>query len=138
MDNVIPAANSVMARNFKKLGHFFDEEEYHAIAAQMLRNIKKLMAKYGSAYSNWAMLLLDDVLGTYEVAITGPEADAKRKEFEKRYVPNKIILGGTKGSLPLLQDKLSTQTRIFVCVDKTCQLPVNEVTEAFKQIKGLE
>ena len=63
MDNVIPSSNSVMARNFKKLSLFFDDNEYEAIAAQLMRNVKKLMAKYGSAYSNWAMLLLDDVMG---------------------------------------------------------------------------
>ncbi|WP_157543978.1 thioredoxin domain-containing protein [Mucilaginibacter paludis] len=138
MDNVMPSSNSVMARNFKKLSLLFDESEYEAIAAQLLRNVKKLMAKYGSAYSNWAMLLLEDVMGTYEIAITGNNAGAMRREVEKRYVPNKIILGGTKGSLPLLHDKFSTQTRIFVCVDKTCQLPVTEASSAFKQIKYLD
>jgi uncharacterized protein YyaL (SSP411 family) len=136
MDNVIPASNSVMARNLKKLSLFFDNSEYEALAAQLMRNIKKLMAKYGSAYSNWAMLLLDDVMGTYEIAITGDGAETKRKEIEKKYIPNKIILGGTKGSLPLLQDKFTTQTKIYVCVDKTCQLPVTEAADAFKQIKG--
>ena len=47
------------------------------------------------------------------------------------------MLGGTKGSLPLLQDKFTTQTKIYVCVDKTCQLPVTEATAAFKQLKDV-
>lgn len=136
MDNVIPASNSVMARNLRKLSLFFDNAEYEALAAQLIRNIKKLMAKYGSAYSNWAMLLLDDVFSTYEIAITGADFEAKRKEIEKKYIPNKIMLGGTKGSLPLLHDKFTAQTLIYVCVDKTCQLPVTEVAAALQQIKG--
>ncbi|MBW4891531.1 thioredoxin domain-containing protein [Mucilaginibacter sp. HMF5004] len=136
MDNVIPSSNSVMARNLYKLGLLFDDEQYLNISAQMMRNIKKLMAKYGSAYSNWAMLLLDNVAGVYEIAITGANAEARRKETEKKYIPNKIILGGTKGSLPLLADKFSDETRIFVCKDKTCRLPVTETTEAFKQIEA--
>jgi len=135
MDSVIPSSNSVMARNLYKLGLLFDHSPYIDISAQMIRNVKKLMAKYGSAYSNWAMLLLDDVMGVYEIAITGADAEAKRKEIEKKYIPNKIILGGTKGRLPLLQDKFSAQTRMFVCKDKTCLLPVTEATEAFKQIE---
>ncbi|MEO6521056.1 MAG: thioredoxin domain-containing protein [Mucilaginibacter sp.] len=137
MDNVIPASNSVMARNLKKLSLLFYNTEYEALAAQLLRNIKKLMAKYGSAYSNWAMLLLDDVMGTYEIAITGNGAETKRKEIEKKYIPNKIILGGTKGSLPLLRDKFGAETRIFVCVDKTCQLPVTQTSDVFAQISEL-
>jgi uncharacterized protein YyaL (SSP411 family) len=135
MDSVIPSSNSVMARNLYKLGLLFDNERYIQISAQQMRNVKKLMAKYGSAYSNWAMLLLDDVMGVYEIAITGTEAEQKRKEVEKSYIPNKIMLGGTKGSLPLLTDKFSAETRIFVCKDKTCQLPVTETTEVLKQIK---
>jgi len=136
MDNVIPASNSVMARNLKKLSLLFYHLEYEQLAAQLVRNIKKLMAKYGSAYSNWAMLLLDDVMGTYEIAITGPDAETRRKEMEKKYIPNKIILGGTKGSLPLLRDKFGDDTRIFVCVNKTCRLPVTQADAAFEQIKA--
>lgn len=135
MDSVIPSSNSVMARNLHQLGLLFDNERYMQIAAQQMRNVKKLMAKYGSAYSNWAMLLLDEVMGVYEIAVTGTDAEQKRKEIEKSYIPNKIMLGGTKGSLPLLTDKFSAQTRIFVCKDKTCQLPVTETTEALKQIE---
>ncbi len=135
MDSVIPASNSIMARNLHKLGLLFDNDLYQQIASQQLNNVKKGMAKYGSAYSNWAMLLLDQVTGVYEIAITGADSELKRKEIEKNYIPNKIMLGGTKGSLPLLHDKFSAQTRIFVCKDKTCRLPVSETTEALKQIE---
>ncbi|WP_448699006.1 thioredoxin domain-containing protein [Mucilaginibacter sp. AW1-3] len=135
MDSVIPSSNSAMARNLHKLGLLFDNERYIEIWQQQMRNVKKLMAKYGSAYSNWAMLLLNDIAGVYEIAITGPDAEQKRKEIEKSYIPNKIMLGGTKGSLPLLTDKFSAETRIFVCKDKTCRLPVTQVTEALKQIE---
>jgi uncharacterized protein YyaL (SSP411 family) len=135
MDGVIPASNSVMARNLKKLGLLFDKEAYLEISAQQLRNIMPHMAKYGSAYSNWGMLLLDEVFGTNEVAIVGPDAEAFRLEMEKNYIPNKIILGGTKGSLPLLRDKFSGKTQVFVCKDKTCGLPADDIAGALKQIE---
>jgi uncharacterized protein YyaL (SSP411 family) len=136
MDGVIPASNSVMARNLKKLGLLFDNEIYQEISAQQLRNIMPHLAKYGSAYSNWSMLLLDEVFGTNEVAIVGADAETFRLEMEKNYVPNKIILGGKKGSLPLLRDKFSNQTQVFICKDKTCGLPANNIPDALKQIKA--
>ncbi|MBC7400157.1 MAG: thioredoxin domain-containing protein [Mucilaginibacter sp.] len=136
MDNVIPASNSVMARNLKKLGLLFDNEKYLEISAQQLRNIMPHLAKYGSAYSNWSMLLLDEVFGTNEVAIVGDDAEAFRLEMEKNYVPNKIILGGKKGSLPLLRDKFSNRTQVFICKDKTCGLPADNIPDALKQIKA--
>ena len=123
MDGVIPSSNSVMARNLKKLGLLFDEQRYLDIAAGALRNVVPQIAKYGSSYSNWVMLLLDEVFGTYEIAITGEGAETLRLEMEKKYIPNKIMLGGKTGSLPLLQDKFGDEARIFICKDKTCGLP---------------
>jgi uncharacterized protein YyaL (SSP411 family) len=134
MDGVIPASNSVMARNLKKLGLLFDDEAYENIAAQLLRNIMPHLARYGSSYSNWAMLLLDEVFGVYEIAIAGHEYESLRREIELNYIPNKIMLGGKKGSLPLLQGKFNTKTQIFICRDKTCGLPVYNSADALKQI----
>ncbi|SDS80328.1 hypothetical protein SAMN05216490_1843 [Mucilaginibacter mallensis] len=136
MDGVIPSSNSVMAHNLRKQGLLFDVQEYLDISAQLLRNILPHMAKYGSAYSNWASLLLNEVFGVYEVAITGTNAEAFRMEIEINYIPNKIILGGTKGSLPLLQDRFNNTTQVFICKDKTCSLPVDNITDALKQINS--
>lgn len=136
MDGVIPSSNSVMASNLHKLGLLFDNTLYTETAGQQLRNIMPHIAKYGSAYSNWCMLLLDKIFGTAEIAIVGNDAEGLRIEMEKNYIPNKIILGGTKGSLPLLCDKFTGKTQIFVCKDKTCGLPANNIAEALKQIKA--
>lgn len=134
MDGVIPSSNSVMARNLHKLGLLLDNRQYTETAEQQLRNIMPHIAKYGSAYSNWCMLLLEEIFGTSEVAIAGNNAETLRIEMEKNYIPNKIILGGTKGSLPLLRDKFTGKTQIFVCKDKTCGLPVEAIADALKQI----
>ena len=135
MDSVIPASNSVMAHNLKKLGLFFDDENLGSIALQLLNNIAPQIAKYGSSYSNWAALMLNEVFGLFELAITGENFEETRRKFEKNYVPNKIILGGKKGILPLLQGRFAKETRLFVCRDKTCGLPVNDIENALKQIK---
>ncbi|NEU08341.1 thioredoxin domain-containing protein [Flavihumibacter sp. R14] len=133
-DNVMPSSNSTMANNLFKLGHFFDDREYLDKAAQMLKNVQPFMKAYGSGYSNWGILLLNEVFGIYEIAITGDKAEARREELEKYYIPNKILLGGNEGSLPLLQDKWGDKTRIFVCQNRTCQMPVEHVDDALKQI----
>lgn len=135
MDNVIPASNSVMAHNLFKLGHFFDHTDYLAIASQQLRNVYPHIKPHGSAYSNWASLLLNQLFELFEIAITGPEAEAKRSELEKHFIPNKILLGGPSGSLPLLRDKWSdSKTQLFVCKNSVCYLPYTEVDDAIKQI----
>jgi hypothetical protein len=134
IDNVIPSSNSMMAHNLFKMGHFYDHKEYLNISKQMLRNVHPQIKTYGSGYSNWASLLLYHVFGVYEIAITGITAEEKRMELEKFYIPNKILLGGSSGTLPLLKDKWASETKIYVCQNKTCLLPVIEVIDAIKQI----
>jgi uncharacterized protein YyaL (SSP411 family) len=134
IDNVIPSSNSMMAHNLFKMGHFYDHKEYLNISKQMLRTVHPQIKTYGSGYSNWASLLLYHVFGVYEIAITGITAEEKRMELEKYYIPNKILLGGSSGTLPLLKDKWASETKIYVCQNKTCLLPVIEVIDAIKQI----
>jgi hypothetical protein len=135
MDGVIPASNSVMARNLKKLGLYFEDESYHNIAAQLLRNIMPYMPKYGSAYSNWATLLLEGIFGIYEIAVTGPKAAQLRQEMEQNYIPNKIMLGGNEENLPLLQNRINDRSLIYICKDRTCGLPAENIEAALKQIR---
>ncbi|SDL81480.1 hypothetical protein SAMN05421813_102234 [Daejeonella rubra] len=134
IDNVIPSSNSVMAHNLFKLGHFYDQDKYLNISGQMLRNVHSQIKTFGSGYSNWASLLLFHVFGMFEIAITGNSSEEKRMELEKHYIPNKILLGGSSGTLPLLKDKGATETKIYVCQNRTCLLPVKEVIDAIKQI----
>ena len=136
MDGVTPASNSAMARNLKKLGLLFDDEQYTGISAQLLRNIMPHLGKYGSSYANWIMLLIDEVFGVYEIAVTGNAVQPQRHEIEKKYIPNKILLGGSTGTLPLLQGKFAAHTQIFICRDKTCGMPAATVNEALKQIEA--
>ena len=119
IDNVIPSSNSMMAHNLFKMGHFYDQKEYLNMSRQMLRNVHPQIKSYGSGYSNWASLLLYHVFGVYEIAITGTAAEEKRMELEKYYIPNKILLGGSSGTLPLLKDKWASETKIYVCQNKT-------------------
>lgn len=135
MDNVIPASNSAMAQNLKKLGLLFDLEHYTEKAAEMLASVEPKIKTYGSAYSNWAIQLLNEVYGINEIAITGSEPEAVKLALSGHYIPNKIALGGTKSSLPLLKGKQSNETKVYICRNKVCQLPVNTVEEALAYLQ---
>lgn len=134
MDNVIPAANSVMAQNLKHLGLLFDEVRYTEKADAMLAAVHPQIKTYGSAYSNWAIQMMNEVFGINEIALAGDSITQVRKSLNERYIPNKIILGGTNSVLPLLKDKQSIETKIYICRNKSCQLPVTTVEEALKLI----
>ncbi|UKT62287.1 thioredoxin domain-containing protein [Pedobacter mucosus] len=135
MDNVIPASNSTMAQNLEKLGLLFDEQNYSDKAAEMLAAVHPKIQTYGSAYSNWAIQVLNNVYGINEIAITGEETDLIKLELSNYYIPNKITLGGTKSNLPLLKGKQSQETKVYICRNKVCQLPVNSVEEALEYLQ---
>lgn len=134
MDNVISASNSVMAQNLQKLGLFYDIEAYRNRAIDMLGSVLPSIKTYGSAYSNWSVQLLNEVFGINEIAIVGDGLEIEKIELHKLYIPNKITMGGTKNELPLLKDKQSEQTKIYICRNKTCQSPTNTIAEAVKFI----
>jgi uncharacterized protein YyaL (SSP411 family) len=102
-----------------------------------LNNVAANVGQGPGWYSNWLELMLHHTNSFYEVAIVGKDAEDKRSEMEQHYHPNKILIGGEKeDGLPLLENKLvKGDTRIYVCVDKACQLPVSEVNEALKQLR---
>ncbi|MCB9170394.1 MAG: thioredoxin domain-containing protein [Flavobacteriales bacterium] len=135
-DNVIPSSNSAMARDLFLLGHLFDQHEWTAMSDQMLANVRSRMAEYPQGYGNWAQLALSDVFPFHEIAITGPDHLALRKEFGRHYIPERLFLGaGSSSDLPLLEGKFLGTNTIFVCENKVCQLPVNSVAEALKQLR---
>ncbi|MFK8037312.1 MAG: thioredoxin domain-containing protein [Crocinitomicaceae bacterium] len=133
-DNVIPSSNSEMAIGLHQLGTLLDSSSYQKTAEQMLLNVQSDFAEYPSGYSNWAILMMEMTYPYYEIAITGKDWATILKELNKHYIPNKILMGGEKGTIPLLEGKFIGETTIFVCVNKSCQMPVVEVSEALKQM----
>jgi uncharacterized protein YyaL (SSP411 family) len=136
-DNVIPASNSIMAKNLFKLSHYFDNEHFSKTAMSMLNNVKPEMQDYPSGYSNWFDLMLNYAQPYYEVAIVGTEAKQKITELNKTYIPNKLIAGSiSENDMPLLESRYNpNNTLIYVCVNKACKLPVSEVKDAIKFLK---
>lgn len=135
-DNVTPASNSSMAKALFTVGHLLERPELLARVDRMVGHIKTGLQEYPSGRSNWGQLIQRMVYPYYEVVITGPEAQQRRAEFGKYYLPNRLFLGSTvESDLPLLEDRMLEGTTIFVCERKVCQLPVTTVTEALKQMK---
>lgn len=131
-DNVIPASNSSMAKGLFQLGLLMDNKQFTSIAEQMLRNISGLF-DYGQSYSNWGMLYLWSTRPFHEVAITGPEWNELHREWNQRFRPNALLCGGMEENIPLLQGKVTDKATIYVCVNKSCQLPVHTVSDALDQ-----
>ncbi|SDL99193.1 hypothetical protein SAMN05421823_109223 [Catalinimonas alkaloidigena] len=152
-DNVIPASNSLMARNLYDLSFLLDEPEFRTIVRRQVAHLVPLLERDLRYLSNWASLYTSLASPTAEVAVVGPEALQKSAALERRYHPNKVVAGRVSGNgsdvemsenssgystatWPLLQNRTAVggETTFYVCYNQTCQLPVQNVEEAWRQI----
>jgi len=136
-DNVIPSSNSAMASNLLALGLYFDVPLYAQLAKQMVLNVQHEMRQNMPYYANWGITATHFIQEPFEVAVMGDNFHEIRQSIDAHYLPNLLLLGGkTEGSLTLLANKLiRNQTTIYVCRNKVCQLPVQDVEEALKQLE---
>ena len=136
-DNVIPASNSMMAKNLLILSHHFDNKKYLTTASKMLHNVQPEIESYPSGFSNWLDLMANFQDNFYEVVVVGKDASKKIAELNARYLPNILIAGSTsKSKKPLLKYRyIDGETLIYVCVNNSCKLPVSDISEALNFIK---
>jgi uncharacterized protein YyaL (SSP411 family) len=135
-DNVMPSANSVLAKNLFRLGHFYYDTARINRAEKMVGAVLPYLQSTPQYFANWMDVLLWQTYPYFEVAVAGPEAVEILKEIRLDYRPNVLWLGTeTSEYLPLLEQKfVRDKTLIYVCLEKSCKLPVEEVEKAKKQL----
>ncbi len=136
-DGVVPSSNSVMAQNLFILSKTGHHTEWEKISRQMLSNVSDKIQQYPTYFTNWASLELNYIFPTYELVICGKNAPKDAHEFAKSYYPNVIwAFSEKKSDIPLFEDRFVKGKNLFyVCVDKTCQMPVDNLNDAKKLLK---
>jgi uncharacterized protein YyaL (SSP411 family) len=133
-DNVIPSSNSVMAHNLFRLGHLLLKKEYLDLSATMVKQMQGHFEQYPHGFANWGRLMLMRLNPYYEIVVAGPSARSTLGTIKRDYLPHALVVGSTAEiPFPLFQNRFdSTKTRIFVCRDNVCQLPVENPEDARK------
>ncbi len=135
-DNVIPSSNSVMAHCLFMLGTYYDDVNYVNISSQMIASIRADIEQHSVYSANWFSLLLWMLHQPKELVITGEKSIEYRQTIDHYYFPN-IIIAGSKGKsdLPLLKNRYNPlQTLTYICVNKRCRLPLENVNEVIEQL----
>ncbi|OGX85033.1 thioredoxin [Hymenobacter lapidarius] len=134
LDNVIPASNSVMAHNLRRLGRHLENSQYVSLAADMLAQVRHLVAKEPQHLSNWAALYAALLRPGAEVAIIGPDAENFREELNRSFLFDTVVAGTeTRSELPilkLLKPGPQGATAVHICRNQACLAPVYSAAEA--------
>jgi uncharacterized protein YyaL (SSP411 family) len=136
-DNVIPASNSIMARNLLQLGTLLDNSNWKETAHAMISGFSGLITKEPNYMSNWAIAFTEWQSNPVEVAIVGDQVKQAYASLREHYLPLTRFMGSSnKSSLPLLRDKvaINKQTTFYVCRHFMCKQPVQKAQEALEQI----
>ncbi len=136
LDTVMPSSNSVMAKNLFVLGHYFYSDTYIEHARKMVQHIKSSLQRNPVYFSKWIDLYVWFVFQPYEVAIVGKKAEDYKERFLYMYHPGIILGGGMhEGNIPMLRNRFKLgQTKIYICQERICKEPLNNVDEALKHI----
>lgn len=133
-DNVIAASNSMMALNLYKLGILFENNQWFQLAKKMLAKISPQLLQMPQSYSNWGILALSTSFPSFELVVSGQEAQTNLKHFRRQYSPDVLLAGSTTDSqLPFMQGKTGKDNRFFVCTGQQCLSPFDKV-QAVEQI----
>ena len=132
-DNVIPAANSMMARNLFYLSRLTGNLEFEERSRAMLEVVNPRIGDYPEGYAQWLELALEMEDPFYEVAVVGEKASEIALKLRSMYLPQALIAESTteRTKASIFEGRWSEgRTRIFVCQNRACQLPVENVKEA--------
>lgn len=138
-DSYLPSGNAAVAHAMFVLGLYFEDDECANIAKTMMANVQKNIEKASSPsiYAHWGLLYNLFVVEPYEVTIVGSDYERLRKGMDKNFLPNVFMFGGNSGgTLPAVEGKfIEGETLIYVCKNKICRMPTDQVDDAIAQIE---
>jgi uncharacterized protein YyaL (SSP411 family) len=136
-DGVIPAPNTIIAELMLEIGHFQYDTSLIERSSEMGRLLQARFLQAPQNHSGWGRLLLKFTYPYFEVAVVGPDAGNAMAELQKEFLPNALIVfSETESSLPLFEMRYDPNaTRMYVCQNHSCKLPVESPQEAVQQLR---
>lgn len=99
--------------------------------------MQQQISKGREYFANWARLIYRFDYPSTEVVIMGEDCVQVTQKLQNEYNPLAYYLGAkTNAYLPLMENRQSIDnTKIYVCKNKSCQLPTSKIDEALKMIQ---
>jgi len=126
-DGAIFSGNSAMAYNLVRLWFITNDEKYGKAAQKQLEFMSGQAKHHPAGYSMFLLALSDfvDMPEKITVVLKGDEMDSEKKEIVTKMMLNAIVqvIDKPTEDYPLKNEK----TTFYICKDKACHPPVNEL-----------
>lgn len=136
-DGAIPSGNAIMAWNLHRLSILFERSKWRERSLKMLEGTREAVIKWPNSFGVWANLLLENIVGTHEILVLGPDAFTAGRSIFHHFIPNRVFMSASHPSekFPLTRGKAeSTENTFYLCKDYACQLPFFTESELIKAI----
>jgi hypothetical protein len=149
-DGAIPSGNSVAMLNLLRLAQLTGNDEYEKKADHLGRVFAESVRANPVAHS-LMMVAVDYAVGpTYSLVIAGDSGKEDTilmlNEVRKQFLPNKaLIFRPTEKLNPEIDkfsnfiqffDKYEEKATAFVCINKTCKAPTNDIDKAIEHLNS--
>jgi len=138
-DNVIASSNAEFAMALYKLGAITGNGYYTETSRTMVRVMLPQISMNPSFHARWASLLYNFIFPPVEIAVVGENAVEMIRKLHTHFIPNVIFSGGTDDQqlLPLIGKFKPGHTLVYICREKVCLAPVDNVAEALQLVSNI-
>ncbi|HRS53317.1 MAG TPA: hypothetical protein P5250_01250, partial [Bacteroidales bacterium] len=134
-DNVIPSANSSLARVLLLLSRIFNKTQWKNRAINMLNSIIYDMIDNPYLYFNWGILLTELIADFYIITIIDKNAINKANKINQYYLPFKFLINDNFFNIELDKEKTLDKKNIYICNDHKCMIAFTNIKDVLKEIK---
>jgi uncharacterized protein YyaL (SSP411 family) len=134
-DNATPSGNSEAVWALLRLSKFMLDEKWSALAEPLLESMAEPMSLHPLAFGNLLSALDFHLSSSREIVVVGDpagqETERLLREVFDRYLPNRVVVCGRSGALPLLKARSEKDGRpaAFVCEYGSCSAPITDPEE---------
>jgi uncharacterized protein YyaL (SSP411 family) len=105
-----------------------------------MKAIKQSALQNPTFNSYWLSAVINLTYPLYELGIIGENYQSEREKVSRHYLPNIILFGGSEeNELELLKNRyVEGKTLFYVCENRVCQLPEDNLDGAIQKIMDQE
>ena len=142
-DNATPGGNSIGALVLLRLGAMQGDQALWQRGEQTLALFEQLLRRSPAGGAQMLCALDFYLARPSEIALVGDRAAclAFAAAIHGRFAPNKVLLAAAAGAseaadaLPLLEGKLATSGRAYLCRDSTCSQPLDTAADLLAELE---
>lgn len=128
-DGATPSSNAMICGSLIYLGSIFDQPLWIEQANKMLSSMHSMVIQYPGSFGCWSQSFFQLAYGLTELVGIGAEIDHNLSPMLSRFLPHILPLWLKKEDpvFPLSKGRQSIDNQYFMCKNKTCSLPVNQI-----------